>query len=86
MTSKETRAWARQYARYTGETAEAALTGEFDNVYLNGQPRKHKTFTSNPSLDDLKDGDVVLTDVSGVRKIVVRIGGALYHVNLSSGA
>ena len=80
------RAFSRRYGRYAGDSIEAALTGEFDNVYFNGQPRNFKTFTTTPVLTDLKDGEVVLTDIAGVRKIVAKISGALFHVTLTAGA
>ena len=80
------KSFARKYARYSGDSLEASLTGEFQNLYFNGQPRSHTVFFTTPTADDLKDGDVVLTQVAGVSKIVVKISGALFHSTLTAGA
>lgn len=78
--------FTRKYGRYSGEKLETALTGEFANIYKNGQPKRHKILDYDPLPDALEDGDIVLTIVAGTAKIVVRIKGALYHATLTAGA
>lgn len=80
------RAFNRKFGRYTGDSLETSLTGEYDNIYLNGQPKRHQIYDFDPMVDKLEDGDIVLTQVAGVTKIVVRVRGALFHATLSAGA
>ena len=82
----EQKSFVRQYGRYSGEALEASLTGEFENLYKNGQPRTARLFTSTPATADVQERELVLSDIAGTRKIVTKIAGALYHITLSAGA
>ena len=61
---------------------EAAIYDEFQNLYLNVQPRQYRVISATPSLNSIQNREVVIFS-SGSRKIMFREGQDIFSISAS---
>jgi len=63
---------------------ESDVLAEFQNVYLNFQPKQFEVLSSTPVYRDIKEGQFFVVQTGGVQNIFTRIGNVLYRANLTA--
>lgn len=67
--------------------SEQDIANEFQNVYLNMQPKTWKVLTASPTIRDLNEREVVLfksTDSAVAPRVYTKFGNVAYFINLSN--
>ena len=62
--------------------SDTDIKAEFQNVYFSLQDKQFRVFDSTPSLNSLRDGEMVIYSSGTANKFIIRRSSRIYEVDL----